>query len=144
MARTLLDLAKSLEKRAVKIEEAVSKLAAETAILIVSDLVFVTPVDTSQALSNWQVSLNTPVSSPIGPYSPGFFGSTQGASAHATIRAAKAVLARKRPGDVIYISNVLDYIVDLNNGTSRQRPAGFVERSSIIGRKYAEQAKVKV
>ena len=71
MAKGLLDLAASLEKKAKAIDEAASKLAVDTALTIVGDLAFKTPVDTSQALSNWIVTLETPSSDKIKPHFPG-------------------------------------------------------------------------
>ena len=143
MAKGLLDLATSLEKKAKAIDEAASKLAVDTALTIVGDLAFKTPVDTSQALSNWQVSLGSPVDSKIPPYYPGEGGSTRNSSAQSTIDAAKNALKQKRPGVTIYISNVLPYIRRLNDGYSKQAPAGFVERAVLIGRKTIKKAKLR-
>jgi hypothetical protein len=139
----LLDLAASLERKAKSIDEAASKLAVDTALTIVGDLAFKTPVDTSQALSNWQVSLGSPVDSKIPPYYPGEGGSTRNSSAQSTIDAAKNALKQKRPGVTIYISNVLPYIRRLNDGYSKQAPAGFVERAVLIGRKMRKNFKIK-
>jgi hypothetical protein len=143
MAKGLLDLATSLEKKAKAIDEAASKLAVDTALTIVGDLAYKTPVDTSQALSNWQVSLGSPVDSKIPPYYPGEGGSTRNSSAQSTIDAAKNALKQKRPGVTIYISNVLPYIRRLNDGYSKQAPAGFVERAVLIGRKMRKNFKIK-
>lgn len=144
MARTLLDLAISLERRIDKLDEEASKAAVQVALTILGDLVYVTPVDTSQALSNWQVSLEKPASDSIPPYYPGEQGSTQRASAQAALDAARAVLRGKKPGDTIYLSNVLPYIRRLNDGYSAQAPAGFVERAALLGRKQARKVKIKV
>ena len=143
MAKGLLDLATSLERKAKAIDEAASKLAVDTALTIVGDLAYKTPVDTSQALSNWQVSLGSPVDSKIPPYYPGEGGSTRNSSAQSTIDAAKNALKQKRPGVTIYISNVLPYIRRLNDGYSKQAPAGFVERAVLIGRKMRKNFKIK-
>lgn len=136
MARSLLDLATRLEKVAYDIDTLYSNLAVSVALTILGDLVYKTPVDTSQALSNWQVSLISPI--PLGgeipAYHYGVGGWTRGASATEAIQAAKQVLSGKKPGDTIYLSNVLDYIVPLNQGSSRQQAAGFVERAVLLGR----------
>lgn len=137
--RTLLDLANDLEKVGGEIEERASDLAIRVGTAVVTDLAFVTPVDESTALSNWLVSLDTPARREIDAHYPGQFGSTFGPSSQQTIAEAKAVLANKRPGQAIYISNNVPYIRDLNNGSSRQAPAGFVERAELLGRKLAEQ-----
>lgn len=143
MTRTLLDLAKQLEARAAKLDEEASRLAIKTAETIVGDLVNVTPVDTSQALSNWQVSIGSPVDASIPPYYPGEKGSTQGASASAALAEARAMLKQKKPGQPIYISNVLRYISRLNEGSSAQAPAGFVERAVLLGRRFLATAKLR-
>ena len=143
MAKGLLDLAASMERKANAINAASSQLAVDTALTIVGDLAFKTPVDTSQALSNWIVTLETPSSDKIKPHFPGESGSTQRASAAETINQARAILAKKKPGQKIYITNNLPYIRRLNDGYSKQTPAGFVERSVLIGRKMRRNFKLK-
>ena len=143
MAKGLLDLATSLEKKAKAIDEAASKLAVDTALTIVGDLAFKTPVDTSQALSNWIVTLETPSSDKIKPHFPGEGGSTQKASAAETINQARKILAGKKLGQRIFITNNLPYIRRLNDGYSKQAPAGFVERAVLIGRKMRKNFKIK-
>lgn len=144
MARNLLDLANSLERKAGRIEKAASTLAKNVAQSIVGNLANVTPVDTSKALSNWQVGLIDAPDSSIEPFFPGQKGSSKRSSANATIKAAKRILGGKKPGEVIYISNVLPYIARLNDGYSNQTPAGFVERAVLIGRKEVKKSKLKV
>lgn len=134
----LLDLAKRLERTAKELDQKASDAAVEAATAIVKDLVTVTPVDTSQALSNWQVGLGEPPAGKVAPYFPGLGGSTADKSAAAALRAAIAVLQKKKPGVTIFITNNLPYIRRLNEGYSRQAPAGFVERAVLIGRKAAE------
>ncbi len=131
---TLLGLATRMEKMANEIEFKLSDVAVHVALYIVGDLAYKTPVDTSNALSNWQVTLSTPASSEISPYYAGSEGSTQLASASETFDVAYNVLASKKPGEAIYISNLADYINKLNEGSSAQRPAGFVERATAVGR----------
>lgn len=134
MAKSLLDLAESLEKRAKTIQAETSALAVKAATALVSYLAWRTPVDTSTALSNWQVNLNNPATSFINAYAFGDRGSTQGASAQATIAAAQRVLTQKKPGEPIYIVNNAPYIADLNRGSSKQAPPGFVEGGVMIAR----------
>lgn len=137
--RTLLDLANDLDKAVGKIEEQASALGIKVATTIVTDLAFVTPVDESTAISNWLVSVGGPRRAEIDAHYPGKFGSTYGPSAQQTIADAKKVLAGKKPGETIYISNNLPYIKLLNGGSSKQAPAGFVERAELLGRKVSEQ-----
>jgi len=143
MAKDLLALAETLEAKAKAIDEAASQTAVDTALAIVGDLAYKTPVDTSQALSNWQVTLDGPAASTIAPHFPGSQGSTYRASAAETIANAKTVLKNKKPGQAIYITNNLPYIKRLNDGYSAQAPAGFVERAVLIGRKMLSKFKIK-
>lgn len=135
-------LAKQLEERSKEINKAASDVAVKAALTIVGDLAYHTPVDTSKALSNWQVSLNAPVSGNIAPYFHGDKGSTQKASAGQTLEEAKRILESKQPGQPIYITNNLPYIKRLNDGYSKQAPSGFVERAILIARKVVEKFKV--
>lgn len=142
MARNLLDLAESLERKVEQLSEASSEHAKHVALTVVGDLAYHTPVDKSQALSNWIVTLDAPSGAKIGPHVPGSKGSTQKASAQATIAAAKAVLANKKPGQKIYITNNQPYIRKLNDGTHSQQPGAFLERAVLIGRKLKAKFKL--
>lgn len=143
MAKTLFDLANSLEKRAANLPKKISGVAVSTAIAIIDDLSKVTPVDTSQAVSNWQVSLGSKNNSKLPPHFPGESGSTKSPSSKQTREKARIVLQSKQPGVTIFISNVLPYIRRLNDGYSAQAPAGFVERSRLIGIKHIKKSKIR-
>lgn len=144
MQKSLLDLADFLNKKANEIAKAASDLATGTALTIVGDLAIKTPVDTSKAISNWQVALGNPPAGTISPHYPGSDGSTFSASAGETLAKAKLVLRTKKPGDSIYITNNLPYIKKLNDGSSKQEPAGFAERAILLGRKFRESRKGKI
>lgn len=143
MANGLLSLANRMEKLATAIDEAASQTAVDSALAIVGDLAYKTPVDSSQALSNWIVTLDEPSRQKILPHYPGEYGSTKSASAAETLNNAKLVLRNKKPGQAIFITNNLPYIRRLNNGYSGQAPAGFVERAVLIGRKMRKKFKIK-
>lgn len=143
MAKNLLDLANALNKKSKDIAKAASDLAVGTALTIVGDLAIKTPVDTSKAISNWQVDLNKAPDNTIAPHYPGSDGSTFSASAGETLSKAKLTLRNKKPGDFIYITNNLPYIKRLNDGYSKQEPAGFAERAILLGRKYRESRRGK-
>ena len=144
MTTSLLNLALKFEAASKNVESVSSQIAQEAAVAIVTDLAFKTPVDTSQARSNWQVGLNAPMVSTIGPHFPGRKGSTGLSSAAETIAVGKMGMQGKRPGSSIFITNNLHYIADLNNGTSAQEPAGFVERAIVKGRLKVANTKLKV
>lgn len=131
---TLIELADKLEKSVTGLERAASDKAVRKALTIISSLAYSTPVDKSTAVSNWQVGLGAPVAMTIPAHFPGEHGSTFSASAAKTIEDAKLILAGKQPGVSIFISNPLPYIQVLNDGHSKQAPAGFVERAVLLGR----------
>lgn len=143
MAGNLKDLSKRMNKLADGVGTIASDAAVKVAEAIINDLAHVTPVDTSQAISNWQVGIADRPETPIGPHYPGERGSTYSASASETVADAEAKFKTKKPGQTIYISNVLRYIGRLNEGSSTQAPAGFVERAVLLGRLVAEKVKVR-
>jgi hypothetical protein len=132
VARTLLDMAKSLDRRAAAFGERTNAHTQRRVIAAIRYLAYETPVDTSRALSNWQVSLDYPVEYGRQPFYTGAAGSTREASAQATIAFAEAILEQRKPGQTIYISNVMPYIRRLNEGSSTQSPGGFVEAAQAI------------
>jgi hypothetical protein len=129
-------------------------LAVRAAQAITDDLAVITPADVGDALSNWQVTLNAPAAKVVPAYAPSPKGSvvhgqwvhkvppalTVAANAPQVIARAKAVLAAKRPGEPIFITNNAEYITELNQGSSTQAPADFVGRATIVGEKAIQQA----
>lgn len=118
--------------------EVTNNVSIEAAELILNDLLTVTPVDTSKALSNWQASLDVEPDTILPAYYPGAFGSTAIISREAALEAAQKIFAAKKPGQRLYISNLLPYIRRLNDGSSDQAPAGFIERAVLLGRLFSE------
>ncbi len=122
LAVRMRQLDKSLTKKA-------SKAAAQVALEIVKELAHTTPADTSKAISNWVVTLTKPSVKLLPAHVPGEEGDTAGASAKVTINLARLTLRTKKPGHAIYITNNVPYLKYLNEGTSDQAPAAFVERA---------------
>lgn len=143
MAGNLLDLAERLDRKAAELGEASSDHAVKVALTVVGHLAYHTPVDESTALSNWQVTLDAPAIGTIDAYVLGSHGSTQKASAAETLNRAKAILANKKPGQSIFITNNVPYIGVLNDGTHSQQPGGFVERAMLLARKMKGQFKLR-
>lgn len=131
---TLADLQKRMYAKADKVADAGNEAKKHVAKSIVKYLVNITPVDTSQALSNWQASNGGLVVFPVRAFYLGQAGSTQGQSADAAYEEAAAIIALAKPGEPIYLSNVLPYIRRLDDGSSTQHPGGFVRASAIVGR----------
>ena len=116
-----------------RVEENGPTIARRTALIIDQVVVVATPVDEGIARSNWQASLGTPVLSEINAYVPGNEGSTGNVNAQAAINQARGVINTFRGEGEIYISNPLAYIGRLNEGSSAQAPANFVEQSISLG-----------
>lgn len=125
-----------------KIEESANNIAIEVVKAIDRDVVPHTPVDTTEAVSNWQAELNRKPSFPLPAIVPGKGGDTAPASRNEAIAHVDRTLAMKQPGEAVFLSNIVPHIVPLNNGTSMQEPKGFVERATLIGRLVARKSKL--
>lgn len=144
MPNDLLSLAKQLDGLTDQLTDAGNELKKEVAGVIIRDLLYTTPVDTSKAVSNYRADLGASNPGVIGPFSPGQGGSTRDASISAALAEAMANISKAQPGQPIFISNYVEYLQYLNDGTSKQAPAGFVEKSVFLGRKHAENAGLKL
>lgn len=127
-------LAKKLRLKVKKLDDVGNDIAIIAGIAVIKELVYRTPVDTSQAISNWQAFIGSPKDKIINAHFVGNAGSTRFQSAEETTFNAIAILKSKKPGQKIYISNSLDYIKDLNDGSSSQAPAGFVEAAVMVAK----------
>lgn len=132
---TLESLAKRLNRLADRLDDEVQTAKVETAMAVMQSLVDNTPVDTTEALSNWQGSTGS-IPGRIGPLSPGVGGSTKGASASAALANARAVFEAAPANVPLVISNAVPYIRRLNEGSSSQHPGGFVEAAVLVGRSF--------
>lgn len=124
---SLGDFSKRIRRRAADIERNINRTVRQVALVADRELVLATPVDTGRARSNWFVNLGAPNRSVSEPYFPGEKGSTASSNSQAAIDQATQVISRRQIGQDIYISNNLDYIGSLNDGSSAQAPAQFVE-----------------
>lgn len=136
----LLQLAKKLEGMADSIEKDASAHAILTAKKVVENLAYETPVDTSRALSNWIVTLDSPTTEMIEPHYPGEKGSTQALSAGVTVGRSENALKSKKPGQKIFIRNNQPYVPALEWSHPQ---SGFVERALFLGRKIASKFKLR-
>lgn len=144
MARDLLDLERWCKGLPARIDKAANKLAIGVVKAIDRDLVEHTPVDVTTAVSNWQAAFNDPPTFELPAIYPGEHGSTAEASRVAAIAHVDRVVAEKEPGETVYLSNLTPYIGDLNDGTSRQEPAGFFERAIVVGTIFLRQQKLGI
>jgi hypothetical protein len=138
---SLLDITKEMDTLAVVIQLRALELTKFVAFRTLEYLVDVTPVDTSKALSNWVVSVSgsTYGASAIPALVPGAGGSSQAASAAIAKANGKEALKRARAGSPVAIINVVPYIVALNEGSSQQAPAGFVDRATLVGKQATKE-----
>lgn len=107
--------------------------------VVARDLIEITPVDISTALSNWQVGIGGIPIGPIPAYVEGSFGSTEKISEAIAIEQADIYIFASEPGESIFISNSVEYITKLNEGSSRQAPANFVDRSVLLGESFVRR-----
>ena len=109
---------KSLGQIAVRLERNLSKAARAYTLQLVNNLVLRTPVDTGRARGSWVVSINQASFE---------LPNLKTKSGSRTINNAAGKLKNYKLGQVVYVQSNLEYMVPLNNGTSQQAPAGFVQ-----------------
>lgn len=136
---TLRDLANRLNSYVDKLDEVEAEAKARYALAILKALLNDTPVDTTEAVSNWRVG--TGVSSPIPPHVPGESGFTRAASIAIAIQEAVAALRAHKYADVLVIFNSAGHIRYLDEGSSAQAPAGFVAKAVLAGKLAARSQK---
>lgn len=122
-----------LNRVADRLTDNVVRLMTEIIISIGTAVVILTPVDTGFARANWRPSLNSPATSPISFLDP---------TGSATIARIETVARRFRIGDQAFLTNRAPYIGRLNEGSSPQRAAGFVQLAVIEGITEAFQKRV--
>jgi hypothetical protein len=140
----LLDLAERMEAYAKAIPVNANELKKKIVRTVITDLIYVTPVDTSNALSKWKASLSPVDDATFQPYYLGSHGSTRDQSAQEAVADANLVIDGLQPGQAVFIGNAAPYIRRLDEGYSKQEPAGFVARATLLGRKLLQGAKVTI
>ena len=118
-----------------RLEDLTERTVIKLTLDVTSNLVDVTPVDTGWARANWVPSIGSPGDAPVG--SRGSDGASEAAAAQAAGRTA--VLGYKLQRGRVFISNHVPYIQSLNDGSSQQAPAGFVQ--SAVRRAVRENSR---
>lgn len=95
----------------------VQKLQRVLSIAALNKVVLKTPVDTGRARGAWLVTVDT-----ITLENP----AATGALAGSAIAAGVGVIGAAPPFSTIIIQNNVEYIEDLENGTSKQAPSGML------------------
>jgi hypothetical protein len=129
-----------MRARAERLPTLASDVAKAGAEAIVKEWLEVMPVDTSTAISNTRIGLNSPPQGVLEAHVMGRKGSSKGASSARALDEALETLRMKQPGQDIYASNTAPYIGDLDRGTSQQFAGGFVPRALIVFRVAAQAA----
>lgn len=104
-------MGKQAAREAEKLRKALAQAPKALILEIDKELRRTTPVDTGNARANWVPSVGSPA--PRGDRAAG----------------TAAVLAYRLEQGALYVSNGVPYIRQLNNGSSKQAPALFVERA---------------
>jgi hypothetical protein len=125
---TLNSFALTMDKLREDLPNIANEAAIDIAAAILSDMLTVTPVDTSKAVSNWQIGLGTPYTVEREPYYKGRRGSTRLVSSNAALKDGVLAIQQKKPGEPLYISNSAHYIEDLNDR------GNFTHRAALIAK----------
>ena len=127
--------------RAGEFGDAAVKAASRNVLL---ELAVATPVDTGEAVSNWQVGIGNSPSSVLPPYAPGEHGSTADTNRMAMLDAgiAKIDAYKSGQGEAVHIVNNAKHIGALNDGHSRQAPANFIEMAVRAGREAVQNLRI--
>jgi hypothetical protein len=120
---------------ASRVPKNADRIVRKAALAIDQTVVMATPVDQGRARANWIAALDAAVETPTDDKDP------SGAKA---MSQAAGVIAQY-DGDAhseIHITNNLPYIGPLNDGSSRQAPAGFVQQAVKDGAGAVQGAKL--
>ena len=125
MADDLETFAKNIRKIGQNIPKNASAAVRTLALKINQTLILSTPVKTGRARNNWFASISVPSEEVTDKknYDP---------SGAARIQENQSEINLVQPEQSIYISNNLPYISKLNEGSSAQAPAGFVEAAVAV------------
>ncbi|HEX7048653.1 MAG TPA: HK97 gp10 family phage protein [Longimicrobiales bacterium] len=102
-----------------RLRENAEKYMRALALEALARLMRKTPVDTGRARANWNVALGSPDRSTDEDRTIADAGRAQAEGVR--------VIAEFGPGRVLYVTNSLPYIQDLEDGRSKQAPQGMVK-----------------
>lgn len=139
----LRQFARNMRKRGQDIVLNSNRLKKRAAQVVANSVAQNMPIDTGRAVSNTIVSLGAPEDRILEEARyPGKQRATASVNQAAAIAHASDVISRALPEQEVWLSNNLDYVVDLNNGSSPQAPAGFLERAVLEGRAVIRTGKI--
>lgn len=123
MAVSLAQGALQAAKELKRVRQDLTLCFRETLIDIGEALVFYTPIKTGLASSNWNVTDTGSIPLERQPI--------EGKKGAASIDAITVQVQSIKIGGVLVYSNPVDYIEDLEKGSSRQAPAGMVTPTKL-------------
>lgn len=132
----LNDFSKRIGKYAQAAQDNTSKVVRATALAVDAVVVPRTPVDSGRARSNWLVEIDRPAEGVVESYGEN--------AAQASMNAAAGRVAQfdATRHTEVHITNNLPYINALNDGSSQQAPANFVEESIMAGVRQVRSSKL--
>ena len=138
---SLLTLSKRMEKLNRELPRKVNDIAKRVSKEVLKTIAEEAPVDTSQAISNFQIGFGEANFTNLPPHYPGRAGSTREASLAETITVGNINIDGKLPGVPLHISNGLPYIVDINTPGGSSRPL-FKEAALAAGYQALDKEKL--
>lgn len=136
MAKNSNDFFKELDAEFEEVKKEVGDKYKQTALDFLSYVTSPppkgTPIDTGFTSNSWHISLNNESVTAVGVPRTKTGANTAKARQERSVEHLKNTDVERI--NKIYINNPNDWISDLNAGTSRQSPGGFVE----LGKQYAE------
>lgn len=107
-----------IARRARQVETGAPQAVRALSLIINQVIVSETPVKSGHARANWQIGISEPITSEIDEEDP---------SGSATIERNASTIKQAPPHKDIILSNNVPYIHKLNEGSSSQAPAQFVQ-----------------
>lgn len=108
----------------------VADVQRELCLDLVTDLAVGNPVDTGHSRANWQVGVQTVPSNILEPArakGKGEISAGEGeALAEQVVARSRAALSTLKEPDLVYITNNVEYVPHLEDGTSQQAPEGWI------------------
>ncbi len=110
-------------KRVIEIlTEVTERVVKKITLDVTSNLIATTPVDVGWARANWVPAIGQPVDQPVATRE-----SVNTAAQQAGILSVASSYKLER--GLVFVSNNVRYITRLNEGSSKQAPAGFVQNA---------------
>lgn len=119
---TLRVFAENMNSLGLLVERNAIRLHRRVAEEVVDHVANGTPIDTGRASGNWITNIGAPSQN---------FDDSETGGPQTSMQDVRAKLASLAMGQVVHITNNTPYIVPLNQGTSQQAPAAFVETAAV-------------